>query len=161
MTKLYPRFIASTLGPEHGGIEVRYYQGLENKTRFREDLLGGFYSGGASVVVDLIQLAQYMGFDNIYLVGIDFSFYIPKGSETEETSISGDVLKSSGEVNHFHKDYRKPGEKWTVPRLDDLKDAFAICGKFLNQDRERLVNASRVSKLDVLPRADFDKTFDS
>ena len=44
-----------------------------------------------------------MGASKVVMLGIDFSFHIPKKSKD-----SSKEIMSEGEVNHFHKNYRKP-----------------------------------------------------
>ena len=78
--------------------------------------------GGFSVVYYQLQLAFHLGIREVYLIGVDFNFDVPKPSG--EVSIHGEVIVSEGERNHFHKDYRKPGETWTMPRLDKQLEAF-------------------------------------
>ena len=67
----------------------------------------------------MIQLACFMGIREIYLIGVDFNFNIPVNMNKD-----GIVLTSNGEINHFHPDYRKPGEKWHVPNLHIQKKSF-------------------------------------
>jgi len=140
-----------------------YCGGLRGITEFGEksfspDLSVGIRSGGASICVDQLQLAFMMGFQEVYLIGIDFSFDTAS-SATAGKSASGEVLKSSGEVNHFHKDYRKPGETWTVPLLDEQREAFDICRRVFEASGRKLYNASRETKLDVIERVHFEDIF--
>ena len=120
-------------------------------------LCGSVKGGGYSILLDQVQLAYAMGFAEVYVVGADFSFLLSKASR--ESSRSGQVLESEGEINHFHKDYRKPGETWTVPRMEEQRHAFDYCGRAFEADGRKLINASRVSKLDVLERVPFDDLF--
>ena len=107
--------------------------------------------------MDQIQLAYAMGCSEVFLVGVDFSFQ--GGSRTGQTCESGDVLKSEGERNHFHPEYRKPGETWTVPRLKEQEHAFKFCRAAFERSGRRLYNASRNTALTVLERVSFDDVF--
>lgn len=118
----------------------------------------GLVSGGYTVLTDQIQLAWLMGCKTIVLLGVDFSFEL--GAKTGQNSKSGEVLESRGEVNHFHKDYRKPGETWTVPKMDEQRRAFDYCRRAIEGRGGRLINASRSTKLDVLPRASLEELLD-
>lgn len=122
-----------------------------------ESLASGVLAYGYTVLVDQIQIAYAMGFKAVYLVGVDFSF--SGGMKTSEKCASGEVLISKGELNHFHKDYRKPGEKWTVPKMEEQKHAFAFCRAAFEREGRKLINASRKSELDVLEKMEFDKIF--
>lgn len=124
---------------------------------FSRDLLNGVY-GGRTVIYQQLQIAFYMGIREVYLIGVDFSFDVPKGSTTDAKSDLGEtVIRSRGEVNHFHPDYRKPGEAWTMPRLAEQRQAFRRAREVFEQAGGCLINASRRTKLDVLERADFDQ----
>jgi hypothetical protein len=120
-------------------------------------LVGGILSQGCTVIIDQIQMAYAMGFKTVYLVGVDFSF--SGGIKTSEKCRSGEVLISEGESNHFHKDYRKPGEKWTVPKLEKQRHAFAFCRAAFEREGRKLINASRKSELDVIQKVEFNKIF--
>ena len=124
---------------------------------FSKDLTKGIEPGGCTVIYDMLQLAYHLGFVEVALVGIDFSF---TNSKTSGVSCEqGEVLVSEGEVNHFSKDYRKEGEKWTIPKLEEQKIAFAEAVKAFEEDGRILVNASRQTQLEVVPRVDFNEYF--
>ena len=124
---------------------------------FAKDLSDGIQPGGATVIYDMLQMAYHLGFSEVALVGIDFSFKLSEasGEECEQ----GEVLVSAGEVNHFVKDYRKPGETWSIPKMDDQRVAFAKAVEVFHADGRSLVNASRSTKLEEVPRVDFDEYF--
>jgi hypothetical protein len=124
--------------------------------RFSKDCSKVVY-GGYSVVYYQLQLAFYMGVREVCLIGMDFSFNMPRPSG--ETCDHGEIIVSEGEVNHFHKDYRKPGETWTMPRLDKQLEAFICAKKTFESAGRRVYNASRATKLDVFDRVDFDAVF--
>lgn len=125
------------------------------RIRFNKDILQGTY-GGHTVIYFQMQLAYYMGIREIYLLGVDFSFDIPKIAG-EKTDHGEDILVHSGEVNHFHPDYRKPGEKWSMPNLAYQYKAFQCAKKVFESDGGFIANASRNTKLDVFPLVDFGK----
>lgn len=125
--------------------------------KFSSDIGKGIHSHGYSVIIDQIQIACFMGFDNIYLVGVDFSF--SGGRPSGGRCVSGEILVSEGEVNHFHKDYRKPGETWTVPKMQEQAHAFAFCRAACEEVGIGLFNASRKTALNVLDRVSFEDTF--
>jgi hypothetical protein len=144
-----------------GTAGVTYVRGRRNPLRdgepdpgFSDNLLLGAY-GGATVIYFQLQLAYYMGIREIYLIGLDFSFSVPE-PKGETTRYGEVVLESSGEANHFHADYRKPGEKWTYPRLDHQYRAFLRAKEALESAGGFIANASRQTALDVFPRVGFD-----
>jgi len=94
-----------------------------------------------------------MGISKIYLLGVDFSFDIPKNPS------NGDILRCEGEKNHFHPDYRKRGETWTIPRLDLQYKSFSCAKSFSDTHQIKIYNASRKTKLDIFPYIQFEKIF--
>lgn len=138
-------------------IPEPYLEG-DRQGAFSLDVLEGVY-GGWTVIFPLIQLAYYMGIREIYLLGVDFSFSVPES--TGRMCASGEILEYQGEVNHFHPEYRKPGEQWTVPRLDKQYKAFRAAKKVVESHGGHIFNASRKTALDVFPIVDFDALVNS
>lgn len=120
---------------------------------FSRDIRFGVH-GGYTVIYHQLQLAYYMGIREVYLIGVDFSFTLPAKSATDDrfaSPVYRNALEGTGEVNHFHPDYRKPGEKWSMPRLDLQHHAFRSARSVFESQSGSLVNASRSTKLTVLP----------
>ncbi|MBL9175244.1 MAG: hypothetical protein JNL10_17020 [Verrucomicrobiales bacterium] len=123
---------------------------------FSENLLVGLY-GGATIIYQQLQTAFYMGITEAILIGVDFSFQLPE--QRVATGVHGyeQALKSEGEVNHFHPDYRKPGEAWAVPNMEGQRVSFQSALERYQAAGRKVINASRVTKLDVFPRGNFDE----
>jgi len=125
---------------------------------FSDNLLVGFYGGG-TVTYQMLQLAYYMGITEVVMIGIDFSFQTPK--EVTKSGILAAkhdaALKSEGEVNHFHPDYRKPGELWGIPILALQLRSYRAALKHFQAAGRTVVNASRQTKLEVFPHANLDE----
>ena len=126
---------------------------------FATDLSTGIESGGGTVIYDMLQLAYHLGFVEVALVGIDFSFNLSKSSG--DVCEQGEVLISEGELNHFSKNYRKPGETWTVPNLLEQKIAFTKAADTFAANNRILVNASRKTMLEEVNVVNFDEYFSS
>ena len=130
------------------------YDGDTRVFEFSDDLSTGA-AGGFTVVYFMMQLAYHMGIEELYIIGLDFSFSFNKVSD-EKTSKGEAVIVNTSEVNHFHKGYRPAGEKWTMPRLDLQEGAFRKAREFFDASGRKIYNASRQTKLDVFERASFD-----
>lgn len=123
------------------------YFSIENPQKehlFSENIEEYFY-GGYTVMYFMLQVAYYMGFKEIYLLGVDFSFSIPK-----EASEHSEIVNTD-EINHFHPQYRLSGEKWTYPNLKEQYAAFKNALDFATAKNIKIVNCSRKTKLDVFP----------
>ena len=122
--------------------------------KFSEDISAGVY-GGYTVIYTMLQIAYYMGIREVYLLGIDFSFDVPKPSH-KKSPVGETLLFSDGEINHFHPDYRKKGEIWTMPRLDLQYQAFCVARDAYQAVGRMIYNASRETKLDVFRCVKFE-----
>jgi 6-hydroxymethylpterin diphosphokinase MptE-like len=152
--RFFPR-VAKEWAPEiRGGIYYEFNSEpvTEDFPSFGDDPLTGFF-WGSTVVYSMLQFAFYMGCNPIYLIGVDFSFNLP-GKPAD-----GIELECEGEINHFHPDYRKVGEKWNVPNLN-LQEKTFLRVKGTAEDRGISVyNATRGGKLEVFSRTDFSQLF--
>lgn len=108
----------------------------------------GIHSG-STVVCVMIEMAIYMGIKEIYLIGLDFNFELPSNTTSHE-------LICEGEQNHFHKDYRKVGEKWTKPNMQLQKEAFLKIKEYCESNNIRIYNASHSTHLNVFERVEFE-----
>lgn len=133
-------------------IYVKQLPNLREGYGFSDNLTRGYYSG-TTVSYRMLQTAVFMGFSEIVILGMDFNFKIPKKSvESHHSMIQDKILVNDKEVNHFHKNYRKKGEKWTVPKLDIQLKAFEAARVYAEENSIQILNASRNSKLEVFKK---------
>jgi len=110
---------------------------------------------GATVTYTAMQMACFMGFREIYLIGVDFSYNVSEQTDKENKNI----LLAGNEQNHFHKDYRRSGEEWYIPNMDRQKRAYEAANKAIKKMGGNIYNATRGGKLEIFPRVDFDSLF--
>ena len=109
------------------------------------------YSGQSVTIINL-QLAYLMGFAEVILIGMDFSYTIPDSAE-----VAGDVITSRGDdPNHFHPDYFGPGKVWKDPKLDRVLANYALAKEIFEADGRRIVNATKGGRLELFERVDYD-----
>lgn len=118
---------------------------------FSQDLSQGI-AWGSTITYSQIQMAAFMGCSEIILIGVDHSYQLPSKK-------MGNQYIHEGEQNHFHPDYRAPGEAWHQPNLEVLERSYAKARDICAAQGVRIVNASRQTQLDVFERADFDQLF--
>ncbi|MFW8637112.1 glycosyltransferase [Cribrihabitans pelagius] len=150
-TKIFAHHMLPYLPRQANHHYARWLPPADNRSPFREfsaDLTKGI-CWGSTITYSMLQMAVHMGFKEIYILGLDHSYVEPKTRE-------GGALVSEGEVNHFHPDYRKPGEKWHYPVLDRLEHSYQFAKDYCDSIGVRIYNASRFSKLETFPRADLD-----
>jgi hypothetical protein len=142
------------------GINI-YFRSLESQydnngkyfSQFSTDALKGFHVG-ETVTNFNIQLAYYLGCNPIYVIGIDGIYQTPE--TTTKHDVYQNVFVSQGEINHFHNEYRKKGETWSIPKPEYHEIAYKCCRDFLERHGVTILNASRRSSVKSFQRADFD-----
>ncbi len=122
--------------------------------RFSTDASQRLYCGQSVTIINL-QLAYYMGFSEVYLIGMDFSYTIPDSAKVE-----GDLITSTeDDVNHFHKDYFGKGKTWKDPKLDRVLNNYQMAKVMFEADGRAIYNATAGGKLEIFERRDFHKVF--
>lgn len=119
------------------------------------DLVKGVRAGYSVINFDL-KLAFWMGIREVYVIGVDFHFE-DKSIRTGKFEQGNQVIISVGEQNHFHPDYRKAGETWTIPRLDKQRGEFLKARQMYEAAGGKIYNASRRTRLDAWEKVDFDQ----
>lgn len=109
-----------------------------------------FYWGGTVAYFGL-QLAAWMGFQKIYIIGVDLTYQIPDSAIRK-----GSILESTeDDVNHFEKSYFGKGKKWHVPQPDRMQYAFKNSVKPLESLNIKTYNAGVGGNLSAYERKDF------
>lgn len=114
-------------------------------------LLSAGARAGHSVVNFSLKVAFWMGIRRVVVTGLDHKFETPS-AVTGEKVYGNDVVISQGESNHFHPDYRKQGERWTVPQLDLMEAQFKGALQVYRRFGGEIINASRQTAFDGWPR---------
>ena len=103
---------------------------------------------GHSVVNLSLKAAYWMGIREVYVLGVDHDFVLPASRPVDVVG-GNEVYVSEGEQNHFHAEYRKPGEAWTYPKLEAIAEEFGNARSVFEAAGGSIKNASRSTKLDV------------
>lgn len=96
---------------------------------------------GHTVTFVCLQLAFFMGFTKVGLVGCDHRYEFD-GQPNEELVMEGD------DPNHFHPDYFK-GQKWNAPDLGRSEDAYTMANEAFEDDGRKIFNLTPGSALEV------------
>jgi hypothetical protein len=102
---------------------------------------------GYTVTFVCLQLAFYMGFKTVLLVGVDHSFEF-EGHPNQQRVARGD------DVNHFHPDYFGDGVSWHTPDLVQSERAYQMAKTVYDFEGRRIVNLTPGTKLDVFEKGD-------
>ncbi|MBM9546998.1 DUF115 domain-containing protein [Leptospira sp. 201903074] len=109
---------------------------------------------GQTVLYICLQLAAFMGFKRIYLLGIDFSWNFDEADPDKE---GFSVLK--GDSPHFVPNYFQKGEKQylvTKQHFDYMVRILHFAKGILDNLGIEVINATRGGKLEVFPRVSIE-----
>jgi hypothetical protein len=110
---------------------------------------------GMTVTATNLQLAYHMGIREAILLGVDFSYDLTSSLTSGSDTMAG-IAKSP---DHFIPDYYT-GKKRFVQFYPELqRQAYRLATKVYREAGGKVVNASRMTKLDVVERVDFESLF--
>lgn len=135
-------------------MNVRLYGRYKDFPRFSEFAAQRVYAGG-TVSYICMQLAFYMGFSEVYLVGFDHSYVIPKDAVTKGTSI----LSTGDDPNHFNAAYFGKGKRWHDPKVDRMEKAYEKARAAYEKHGRVIRNATYGGKLEVFERVNYNDLF--
>lgn len=116
------------------------------------------YAGMNKTVANVgMQVLAYLGFNPIYLIGVDMSYSKPK-SIVAETSRDWTSTENN-DPNHFDPRYFGAGRKYHAPRMAETRARYVRGFEFFSSRGVDIVNAGVGGELDVFPRADFRSLF--
>lgn len=120
---------------------------------FAEDPARGLWEG-CTVTYVALQLAFFMGFTTVILIGVDHRF----ATTGPANSV---VVAEADDPNHFDRSYFGPGTRWQLPDLDASETAYRLAKARFERDGRRVIDATIDGALRVFERASFDDLFPS
>lgn len=107
-----------------------------------------------TVTFSCMQLAAYMGFSEIYLLGVDHNYRVT-------IDINGNTVTDTSQKDYFCEGYDDDIKDVVVHDMGNntraYMDAKAFCDS--TNGKTAIYNATRGGKLEVFPRVDFDSLF--
>jgi len=107
---------------------------------------------GATVTYVALQLAFYMGFEQVILIGVDHSFKA-KGDPNKTIISEGD------DESHFDPRYFGKGFRWQLPDLETSEMAYRLARQQFEQAGRQVLDATIGGQLTVFPKADYEDLF--
>lgn len=112
--------------------------------KFAKDPCVSVYQG-FTVTFVAMQLAYYLGFQEVAIVGADHNFKA-KGK-------GGTVVSSENEdLSHFSKKYFSGGDQWQLPDLLGSERSYMMAREAFESDGRRIVNSTVGGKLEIFDR---------
>lgn len=116
---------------------------------FSDDISKGIYNS-ATGMYTAAQIAAYMGFSEIYLIGVDHHFRISRNN-------NGEVVVDDSVKDYFSDKYNEDKDKLYVPNTENSTLTYEAMKIHLEKRGINIYNATRGGRLEVFPRVEFDK----
>jgi hypothetical protein len=107
---------------------------------------------GATVTYAAMQLAYYLGFKQVILIGVDHNF-VTKGEPHKE------IVSTGPDQNHFDSAYFGKGFRWQLPDLVTSEKAYKLAKKNFIEDNREIFDATVDGHLDIFPKVNFHDLF--
>jgi glycosyltransferase involved in cell wall biosynthesis/ADP-heptose:LPS heptosyltransferase len=117
-----------------------------------------------TVSITMLQLALYMGFKDIYLIGCDTAYSVPATVKQEgpEYGDYGKLFFTStrdDDPNHFDPKYFGAGKEWHNPKVGEMVRHYGWAKSAIHACGSTVYNSTVGGNLEVFPRVDFDSLF--
>jgi hypothetical protein len=150
-----PKFInwnrRSLFDPKRQDIHyLRTNLGL--KDRFAHDVSQPIATGG-TVTFAALQIAYYMGFKTVILIGLDHSFQA-KGIPNRPV-----VRDQEKDQDHFHPDYFPKGSRWQPPDLLRSEIAYQLAQEAFEAEGREIIDATVGGRCQVFQKREYDSLF--
>jgi hypothetical protein len=114
---------------------------------------------GGTVIYEGFQILKYLGFSEIYFLGVDMNFVIHTNTEI----IKGNAIKSKADddPNHFDPRYFGKGQKYHQPDakvMENMLSSLKILSKKLPSKKCKVANIGYDSEVKCFPKQDFEET---
>ncbi len=155
--KFFGDYLSYCLNKDEKSIKCNVvfdYSYYKDFPKFSKNALTSMYVGG-TVTYLCLQLAYYMGFTEVYLIGFDHNYVIPDTAEVE----GKDILSTTDDVNHFSKDYFGKGKRWHDPMVDRMEISYRKAKLIYEENGRKVFNATHGGKLEVFERMEYSSLF--
>lgn len=129
------------------------WQSVENplKFHFSEDCAQEIYCASTGMYT-AAQLAVYMGFQDIYMIGVDHHFHISVNN-------AGEIIVDDSVKDYFTDQYNEDKDNLYIPNTEKSTLTYYAMKNHCDRLGIHVYNATRGGKLEVFPRVSFDSLF--
>lgn len=114
---------------------------------------------GCTVTFTCLQLAYYLGFRQIYLIGVDCSYVLPADIEKNKSYAVATLDMKSDDPNHFDPNYFGKGFRWHDPQVDKMQEAYVEAQRVTALTTVPIYNATLGGHLRAFARRDYPSLF--
>ena len=119
--------------------------------KFARDARQRLWEGGTVTYVAL-QLAYFMGFEQVILIGVDHQ-YVTQGKANTT------VVSQGADPNHFDPRYFGKGFRWQLPDLETSEKSYRIARQAYEGAGRQVLDATVGGKLTIFPKVEYNGLF--
>jgi len=120
---------------------------------FCKDISEGVREGG-TVTYASLQIAYYLGFKRVIIIGMDHSFEF-EGKPNESKRMEG------ADTNHFADNYFGFGQNWDNPDLEKSEKFYAIARETFERDGREILDATLNGKCKIFNKVNYREIFNT
>lgn len=119
--------------------------------QFSDDIAHGIFNSSTGMY-SAAQIAAFMGFKEIYFIGVDHHFRISQNN-------AGEIVVDDKVKDYFSEKYNQDKENLYIPNTEKSTLTYVAMKRHCDKRHIQVYNATRGGKLEVFPRVDFDELF--
>lgn len=128
---------------------LKHKEFYPHKSPFSRDI-SKYLAQGFTVTYGAIQIAMYMGFKEIYLLGIDHNYSIIRDAK-------GRPVKMDSEGKNYPEGMQQYMNMNSLPRVEETTIAYETAEKISKRQGVKIMNSTRGGKLEAFERIDLEK----
>lgn len=137
----------------YGKFHIKNY--VVDADEMSEDISHHITSVG-TVTANAIEIAIYMGFREIYLLGVDNNYAMKR---REDGTVYRDPSVKSSYFAGMKDEKGKEGDGISVQTVHQMNQSYELCKKYAEEKKVKILNATRGGKLELFSRVYFDDLF--
>ncbi|MBN1537146.1 MAG: DUF115 domain-containing protein [Anaerolineales bacterium] len=119
--------------------------------KFAVDARGRLWES-ATVTYVALQLAYFMGFETVILIGVDHSF-------TTQGKPNTTIISKGDDPDHFSGNYFGKGFRWQLPDLEMSERGYRMAHEAYSKAGRQVLDATVGGKLEVFPKVEYESLF--
>lgn len=120
--------------------------------QFSDDIAKGIYNSSTGMYT-AAQIAAYMGFSEIYLIGVDHHFHISLNNK-------GEIVVDNSVKDYFSDKYNEDKATLFIPNTEKSTLTYIAMKMHCERRSIRVFNATRGGKLEVFKRVTFEEAME-
>ena len=121
------------------------------KFSFSDNIARGIYNSSTGMYT-AVQIAAYMGFKEIYFIGVDHHFRVSQNN-------NGEIVVDNSVKDYFTEKYNEDKANLYIPNTEKSTLTYEAMKLHCEKRGIQVFNATRGGKLEVFPRVDFYSLF--